>query len=94
MLDEVVEAPGLLAIGDGVGLEGMDHVGKLDGVANEEHLQVVAHQIPVAVLGIELDREAPRIARGLGRLLGPMTVENLRKTGVFTPVLVSTLAQV
>lgn len=71
MLDEVVEAPGLLAIGDGVGLEGMDHVGKLDGVANEEHLQVVAHQIPVAVLGIELDREAPRIARGLGRLLGP-----------------------
>ena len=44
----------------------MDEVGELDGVADEEHAEVVADQVPVAVLGVELDREAARVARRLG----------------------------
>jgi hypothetical protein len=48
----------------------VDHVGELDRVADEEDLQVVADQIPVAVDGLELHREAARIALGLRRFLG------------------------
>src|SRR5688500_10733944 len=49
----------------GVGLERVDHVGELDGVADEEHAQVVADEVPVAVLGVELHGEPARVARGL-----------------------------
>src|SRR5688572_13023057 len=41
----------------------MDDVGELDGVADEEDREVVADQVPITVLGVELDREAARIAR-------------------------------
>ena len=64
--DEVEDAPRVLPVGHRVGLEGMDDVGKFHRVADEEDLQVIADEIPVAVLGIELHREAARIAQGLG----------------------------
>ena len=64
--DEVELPVGLLAEGDRVGLLGVDEVGELDRVADEEDAEVVADQIPVAVLGVELDREAARVARRLG----------------------------
>src|SRR5690625_876366 len=44
----------------------MDDVGKLDGVADEDHRDVVAHEVPVADLGVELDREPTRITIALG----------------------------
>src|SRR6266850_4443373 len=44
----------------------MDEIGELIRVAHEEHGRVVAHQIPVAFLGIELDRKASHIALGVG----------------------------
>src|SRR3954471_28682 len=44
----------------------MDDVRKLDGVADEEDGEVVAHEVPVAVLGVELHREAARITGDLG----------------------------
>ena len=70
MHDEVVEAPGLLPVRHRVGLEGVDHVRELDRVADEEDLEVVADEVPVAVDRLELDREAARVARRLGRVLG------------------------
>lgn len=70
VLDEVVEAPGFLPVGNRVWLERVDHVRELDRIADEEHLEVVAHQVPVAVLGVELDGESARVARRLGRFLG------------------------
>ena len=62
--DEVELPVGLLAEGDRVGLLGVDEVGELDRVADEEHAEVVADEVPV-VLGVELDREAARVARRL-----------------------------
>ena len=50
-------------------LDGMDHVGKLDRILNEEHRDVVADEVPVAFLGVELDREAAHVARQIGRPL-------------------------
>ncbi len=66
-LAEEVEGP----LGDArleghrVGLLRVDEVRELHGVPDEEHPQVVAHQVPVAVLGVELHGEAARVARHL-----------------------------
>ncbi len=63
--DEVELPVGLLTEGDRIGLLGVDEVRELDRVTDEEDAQVVADQVPVAVLGVELDREAARVARRL-----------------------------
>src|SRR5437667_9752642 len=54
-------------VGARIALLGMDKVGKLAGVLDEEHRRVVADQIPDALLGIKLDRETAWIALGIGR---------------------------
>ena len=53
----------------GLLLGGMDHVGELDRVLDEEDRDVVADEVPVALLGVELDREAADVARQVGRAL-------------------------
>ena len=45
----------------------MDQVRKLHRILNEKHRNVVADQIPVALVGVKLDREAAHIARRIGR---------------------------
>ncbi len=45
---------------------GMDQVWKLYGVLNEEHWRVIAHQIPVTFIGIELDGKTPNVAGEIG----------------------------
>jgi hypothetical protein len=50
---------------DRVRLLRVDEVGELDGVADEEDAEVVADEVPVAVLGVELHGEAARVTRGL-----------------------------
>lgn len=40
----------------------MDDVGKFDGILNEEDRDVVANDVPVALLGVELRCEAPNVA--------------------------------
>ncbi len=45
----------------------MDEVLELRGVTHEEHRGVVADQIPVALLGVELERKATHVALGVGR---------------------------
>ena len=58
---------GLRIAAVGLHLHGMDQVRKLDGVLDEEHRDVVADQIPVAFLGVELDGEAAHVARRIDR---------------------------
>ena len=48
----------------------MNQVGKLDRILDEEHGDVVADQIPVAFVAVELDGEAAHIARRVLRALG------------------------
>ncbi len=48
-------------------LHGVDQVGKLDGVLDEEHRDVVADQVEVAFVGIELHGEAAHVARRVDR---------------------------
>src|SRR5690606_19156486 len=40
---------------------------ELDRVLNEEHGDVVAHEVPVALFGVELDGKAPYVARRVDR---------------------------
>ena len=51
----------------GLHLHRMDQVGELDRVLDEEDRDVVADQVPVALLGVELDREAAHVARRVHR---------------------------
>ena len=53
-------------IGARVALDRVVEVGELEGIAQEEDRRVVAHQVPVALVGVELDREAPDVALGVG----------------------------
>jgi hypothetical protein len=47
----------------------MDQVGELDGVLDEEDGDVVADQIPVAFLRVNLDGETANVAGQIGRAL-------------------------
>jgi len=49
-------------------LQGMDHIRELDGVADEENGEVVAHKIPVAVFRVELHRKAAWVPGDFGRV--------------------------
>ena len=45
----------------------MHQVRKLHRILDEEHRDVVAHEIPVAFVGVELDGKAAHVARGVDR---------------------------
>ena len=53
----------------GFRLHRVNHVGEADCVLDEEHRDIVADDVPVAFLGIELDREAAHVARQVHRAL-------------------------
>src|SRR5690606_25712223 len=57
----------VLLIRDGRWLQRVDHIRKLNGVSNEEDGQVVADEIPIALIGVEFDGKSVRIAKTLGR---------------------------
>ena len=50
-------------------LHGMHQIGELDGVLDEEHRDVVADEIPVALTRVELDGEPTHVARQVERPL-------------------------
>nr|GEU28368.1 hypothetical protein [Tanacetum cinerariifolium] len=58
-----------LQIGLRVALLGMNKIGELDAVLDEEHRRVVTHQVPVAFLGVKAHGETARIAFGIGAAL-------------------------
>ena len=64
---EVPVALGAAQVGVRVALHGLVQVGELERVAEEEHRRVVAHQVPVAFLGVHLHGEAADVALGIGR---------------------------
>ena len=51
----------------GVALLGVDEAGEEDGIPDKEDGRVVAHEVPVTLLGVELHGEAPRVAGCVGR---------------------------
>ena len=65
--ERVVRGAGLRHREVRLGLGRVDQVGKLHRVLDEEDRDVVADQIPVALVGVELHREAAHVARGVGR---------------------------
>ena len=64
--ERVVRRLRLWNLAIGVRLDGVDDVGELDPVLDEEHRHVVADQIEVAFIGVELDREAPHVTNRVG----------------------------
>ena len=54
-----------------VRLGGVDDVRELDAVLDEEDRDVVADEVPVALAGVELRREAAGVAHRVGRPAGP-----------------------
>ena len=45
----------------------VDEVGKFQRIADEEHRRVVADDVPIALLGVELQRKAAHVALGIRR---------------------------
>src|SRR5512133_1962792 len=65
--ERVVRARRLRKAAVGFHLDGMDEVGKLNGVLDEEYRDVIADQVPVALLGIKLDGEPAYVTRRIDR---------------------------
>ena len=65
--ERVVGAAGLRHAEVRLGLGGVDQVRKLHRVLDEEDRDVVADQVPVAFVGVELHGEAAHVARRVGR---------------------------
>lgn len=61
----------------------MDNVWKLDRILNEEDGNVISNNIPVALLGIELDRKATNIAHSIGRAAAAQDRRESDKDGRF-----------
>ena len=56
MGEEVCNAPSLLDMALGVGLECVDHVRELDAIPDEKDREVVANQVPIAFPVEEIQR--------------------------------------
>lgn len=55
-----------------LGFHRVDEVGELDRVLDEEHRHVVADQVEVAFVGVELHREAAHVAHRIGGAARPL----------------------
>ncbi len=66
----VVRALGLGDLPIGMGLGGVDDVGELDAVLDEEHRDVVGDQVEGSLVGVELRGEAAGVAGGVHRAAG------------------------
>ena len=63
---EVPGGGGAAQMGARVTLLGVDEVGELQRITDEEDGGVVADEVPVALVGIELDRKATHVTFGVG----------------------------
>ncbi|MND83629.1 hypothetical protein D3C80_754970 [compost metagenome] len=66
---EVPGCGGAAQVGARIPLLGVDEIGEFQRIADEEDGGVVPHQIPVALLGVELEGEAAYVALGVGGAL-------------------------
>ena len=62
----VVRGLRLRELAIGLGLGGVDQIGELDRILNEEHRNIVADDVPIALAGVKFDREASDGAREVG----------------------------
>ena len=60
-------AAGLRKSAIGFHLHCMDEIGKLYRILDEEHRNVIANQIPIALFRVELHRKSPHVARSIDR---------------------------
>ena len=65
--ERVVGAAGLRKGAIGFHFDGMDEIGKLDGVLDEENRDVVADEVPIALFGIELHGKPAHVTRCIDR---------------------------
>src|SRR5665811_1091982 len=65
--ERVVRARRLRKTAVGFHLDGMDEVGEFNGVLDEENRNVVADQVPVALLGVKLDGKPAYVTRRIDR---------------------------
>ena len=65
--DEIPEHVRILEMSLRVSLLSVDKAGEQNGVTDEEDGRVIADQVPVAFLSVELDSESPRISNGICR---------------------------
>ena len=63
---EVPVVLGAAQVGAGISLDGVVEVGEFERIAQEEDRRVVAHQVPVALLGVELHGKTPDVPLGVG----------------------------
>ena len=68
--EEIPNVVGFLLVGVGVVLLGVDEVGELQRVTDEEDRGVVAGEVPVALGGVELDGETTGVTHRVRRPLG------------------------
>src|SRR3546814_16378450 len=59
--------PRLRSAAVGLHLDAVDGIGELHRVRDEKERDIVADEVPVAAVGIELDRKTAHIARGVDR---------------------------
>ncbi|OPY90658.1 MAG: hypothetical protein A4E72_00541 [Syntrophus sp. PtaU1.Bin208] len=62
---EVPVVEGAAQVCAGVPLDGMIEIREFQGIAEEENRRIVSHEIPVALLSVELHGEAPDIPLGI-----------------------------
>src|ERR1035437_606319 len=65
--ERVVRARRLRKAAVGFHLDGMDEVGEFNGILDKENRDVVADQVPVALLGVKLNGKPAYITRRIHR---------------------------
>ena len=81
----IVRRGGLRHFIIGFRFEGMDQIGKLDRILNEEHRNVIADQVPDPFTAYRISSANPRASRTVSaEPRDPFTVEKRTKTGVLT----------
>ncbi len=63
---EVPVIVGTAHVGARIALDGMIEVGEFQRIAEKEHRGVIAHHVPVALLGVELQCVTTNVALGIG----------------------------
>ena len=81
---EVPHAVGVTQIGARIAMDDMVEVRKFERVAEEEDGRVVAHQIPVTLLGVEFKRKTANVLLGAAAPRSPATVERAPLSLFFT----------
>lgn len=66
---EVPEHVGILQVGLGISLLGVDEIGEFQGVSDEEDWGVVSDHIPVTFFSVELDGKTSGVSFGISRSL-------------------------